>query len=210
MDTKNTKIDDFLDSLSSSSPTPGGGSAAALSAALAVSLALMVCSLTAGKKRYAAVEKDIKLIADKANYHKNEFIRFSDEDQKAFLPLAEAFAMPKSDEPQINERSNAVQRALSGAAQAPLSVLRRCAEAAPLFKELLEKGSRLMVSDVGTGALLLLSAAESAALNVAVNTRMMDDRKTADALDKEADSLLRMLTPVLTEVSEAVKRRLKA
>ena len=49
-------IKDFLDDLASKSPTPGGGSAAALCGAVAASLVSMVCNLTMGKKKYADFE----------------------------------------------------------------------------------------------------------------------------------------------------------
>ena len=58
----NLRITEFLDELASSSPAPGGGSVAALSAALGAALTSMVCNLTVGKKKYIAVEQEIKMI----------------------------------------------------------------------------------------------------------------------------------------------------
>ena len=55
---------EFAQVLGSDAPAPGGGSAAALSAANGISLTKMVCELTLGKKKYADEEALIKTIRD--------------------------------------------------------------------------------------------------------------------------------------------------
>ena len=52
-------FEDYFNELSSDSPTPGGGNAAAIAGALGASLGLMVCNLTLGKKKYSDVEAEI-------------------------------------------------------------------------------------------------------------------------------------------------------
>ena len=52
-------VTNFLDELASNAPAPGGGSVASLSGALGAALVSMVCNLTLGKKKYAAVQDDI-------------------------------------------------------------------------------------------------------------------------------------------------------
>ena len=63
------KIRDYADVLSSKAPVPGGGGASALAGALGVCLGQMVCNLTAGKKKYAAVEEDIGGILSEMKEH---------------------------------------------------------------------------------------------------------------------------------------------
>ena len=58
-------LKDYLLELSSNSPTPGGGNVSALSGSLACNLGIMVCNLTIGKKKYAAVEEEMKEIKSK-------------------------------------------------------------------------------------------------------------------------------------------------
>ena len=52
----------FVSSVASSTPTPGGGSVAAHVGALAAALAQMVAGLTVGRKKYAAVDAEMKQI----------------------------------------------------------------------------------------------------------------------------------------------------
>ncbi len=53
----------FLNELADGTPTPGGGSAAAYSAAMGAALVGMVARLTIGKKKYAAVEDRMHAMA---------------------------------------------------------------------------------------------------------------------------------------------------
>ncbi len=55
-------IKEFLEKTASGSPVPGGGSVAALSAALAASMTEMVANLTIGKKDYEAVADEMKVV----------------------------------------------------------------------------------------------------------------------------------------------------
>ena len=81
---------DFLDALSSKEPTPGGGGASALVAAVSCSLCSMVSNLTTGKKKYAQYQEKIDeyLVLLK---EKNELLQADiEKDAKAFAPLAKA------------------------------------------------------------------------------------------------------------------------
>ena len=80
----------FLDELASNNPTPGGGSAAAFTAAQAAALAEMVARLTIGKKKYAEVESEMRMIADQANGLRKELTSAIAEDSQAFESLMAA------------------------------------------------------------------------------------------------------------------------
>ena len=49
----------YIDDLSAKLPAPGGGSAAALTGALGVSLILMVLNYTVGKEKYKKFEEEL-------------------------------------------------------------------------------------------------------------------------------------------------------
>lgn len=180
-------LDVFLSQLASAAPTPGGGGASALVAALGVALANMVGSLTVGKEKYAEVQADIEAANEKAERLRGELLALVDADAAAFAPLAAAYAVPK-DAP---EREEIMEAALERAALPPLAIMQKCAEAMLLIAEYAKKGSALAVSDAGCAAALCGAAMKSAALNVFVNTKSMKNREKAAKLNAEADALLK-------------------
>ena len=78
-----------------------------------------------------------------------------------------------------------------------------------LLAEMLEKGSAMLLSDVGCGALLCRAAMESAAMNVFVNTTSLRDRALARSMEAEVDELLERYVPQAESIAETVKRRLR-
>ncbi|MCD4654243.1 glutamate formimidoyltransferase, partial [bacterium] len=99
---------DFTDELSIDSPAPGGGSVAALCGALGAGLTAMVGNLTADKREYSAVQETMFDIAAEAQQLKDAFLRDVDLDTDAFNKLMDCFAMPKSNDEQIQERQKAI------------------------------------------------------------------------------------------------------
>lgn len=196
---------DFAEVLASRESVPGGGGAAALVGALGVALCSMVGNFTVGKKKYAAVEEDVKAILSKAQSLRLRLLLLVEEDARAFAPLAKAYAIPKDDP----ARDQVLEEATLNACAAPVEMVRRCAEAIDLLEEMLAKGSVMLVSDVGCGALLCRAAMESAAMNVYINTGGLRDRERAGALEEEVDALLGAYIPRAEQIAEAVTLRIR-
>lgn len=188
--------------LAAKSSVPGGGAAAAFAGAMGVALAQMVGNFTLGKKKYAEFEDDVIAINDKAASLRERLVELVDEDAESFLPLAEAYAIPKEDP----SREEAIQLATAKAAECPMQVMRLCCEAVELLEELQAKGSRMLMSDVGCGAALCRGALEAAATNVYVNTASLSDREAADALDDECGRMLAEYVPRAAAVVDGVMR----
>lgn len=197
-------IADFCSELASSAPVPGGGGVAALVGALGASLGSMVGNLTAGKKKYAQFEEDIQRILKDADRLGKELLSCIDEDARCFEPLSEAYGIPR-DAP---GRDAVMEEALRLACSAPLSIMRLAAEAILLHRELADKGSALMISDVGVGALCCKTALQSAGLSVYVNLRLMKDASHAAALKAEADEFIKEYSALAEETYEKVMGRL--
>ena len=66
MSYSDTSLRDFVSRLSTKAPVPGGGGASALVGAVGTALGCMVGSLTVGKKKYAAVEPEIRELMDRS------------------------------------------------------------------------------------------------------------------------------------------------
>ena len=197
-------IDKFLEALASSAPTPGGGGAAALCGALGIALGNMVGNLTLGKKKYADVQEDIAELNAKAEALRAEFVALVDADAEAFAPLSRAYSIPRDDP----ARDEIMEPALLRAAEAPLEIMRKCAEALELISGYAAKGSVLAISDAGCAAALCGAAMEAAALNVKINTKSMKNRAVADNINAEMNELLQKYFALSQEIYNDVSGRL--
>ena len=172
-------IKDFIQVLSSKEPVPGGGGASALIGSIGIALGNMVGSLTVGKKKYADVEEDIKILMFKAERLAEKFQELIDKDAESFAPLASAYALPKDTEEEKAERTRVMEAALETASLAPLEIMETVCEAVDIVSEFAAKGSKLAISDAGVAAIALRSALLGASLNVFINTASMQNRSRA-------------------------------
>ena len=193
----------FASALASKAPVPGGGGASALVGALGAALASMVANYTIGKKKYAAVEDDVKAVLARAEALREKLLALVEEDAAAFEPLSRAYAIPKDDP----GRDAVMEDCLRAAAAPPMELLRLSCQAIDLHRELMDKGSVMVLSDVGTGVIFCWAALYGAALNVKVNTKLMKDRAYAEAMNAEADALVDKYWKIADQVYEAVMGR---
>jgi formiminotetrahydrofolate cyclodeaminase len=198
-------LEDFTDVLASKSPVPGGGGAAALVGALGVALCSMVGNYTTGKKTYAAVEDDVQRMLAEAKSVRLRLLELVREDAEAFFPLSKAYAIPR-DNPR---RAKTLEEATKGACHAPLEMMRQICSAIELLEEMGQKGSRMLLSDVGCGALLCRAALEAASLNVLVNTKSLADRDFARAAEEEVDAMLAEYCPRAEECAQHVTSKIR-
>ena len=176
----------FLSELSSNAPVPGGGGASAAVGAFAAALGMMMTNLTIGKKKYADYEEEVKTVRDRLEGLRDHLIDLVDGDAVAFEPLSKAYSIPKDDP----ERDTIMENALYEASVVPMGIMETVLAAAKELEVLVEKGSKLAVSDVGVGILFAQAAIEGASLNVYINTKSMKDRERAAALDAKADAII--------------------
>jgi len=184
------RTSDFVDEVSSDSVAPGGGSVAALSGGLGAALAAMVGNLTAGKKGYEAVRKELSDLAVEAQAVKARLLDAVDDDTAAFNGIIEANRLPKGTASEKAARDAAVEAANKKATEVPLATARACVEAARLCAAAAEKGGVNSVSDAGVGALMARSGAIGAGLNVLINLGSVKDAEYAARLEKEAKDLI--------------------
>ncbi|WP_322816995.1 cyclodeaminase/cyclohydrolase family protein [Chloroflexus sp.] len=166
----------ILDALASRSPTPGGGSVAALTGAMAAGLVSMVCELTIGKPQFATLEGELRAIHAQAEQLRSELQRLADEDITVFNRLAAAYKLPRTTEADAATRKAAIQQITRLAAEVPLRTAQAATALLPLCTTLANNCARLVVSDVGVAAFLIRAAVQSAALNVEINLAALEDQ----------------------------------
>jgi formiminotetrahydrofolate cyclodeaminase len=195
----------FSQALASKQSVPGGGGAAALVGALGVALCAMAGNFTVGKKKYAPVEEDVKAMVTRCQALRCRLLELVDADAVGFAPLAQAYAMAKDDP----AREAALEQGTWNACKAPAEMVRACAEGIELLEEMEQKGSVMLLSDVGCGALLCKAAMESGAMNVFVNTKSLRNRQAAQGLESEIDGLLEEYLPRAEAVARRVTSRVR-
>ncbi len=108
MKLEDLSIREFLSKTASGSPVPGGGSIAALSAAIAASLSEMVAHLTIGKKGFEAKEEQMNDIVEAAAEYRNKLIKDIDRDADSYNDVLTAFRLPKGNKQEENNRKQAI------------------------------------------------------------------------------------------------------
>ncbi len=184
------KTTEFLDALSSAEPVPGGGGASAAVGACACALGMMVANLTVGKKKYAEYEEEIKEALKKLEELRDRLVILTDADAEAFEPLSRAYGLPKETKEQQEEKERVLEAALYEASVVPMEIMETILEAMSYLEALSEKGSRIVISDVGAGILFAEAALEGASLNIFINTKLMKNRERAEELGRKAEEMI--------------------
>ena len=180
-------INQFLESLSSEAPVPGGGGASALMGGLSAALCSMVASLTTGKKKYAEYQSDIERMLTDTAQLRSDMQVLIEKDAEVFEPLSKAYSIPKDDP----NRAEILEEALRVACSAPLEIMKTACKIVPVLEELTVKGSKIALSDVGVAAVACQAAIQGGVLNVYINTKLMQDREYAKKINNEAEQICR-------------------
>ncbi len=189
-------VTDYLGRTASGDPVPGGGSAAALNAALAAALIEMVARLTIGRKGFEAVDAQMRATADRAAALRAKLTGDVDRDSEAYAMVLAAYALPKATPEEKTDRAQAIQAAFRQAALVPLGVARDALQAMALGRQVIAGGNPNAASDGAAGVLAARMAARAAVYNVKINLGSIKDERftaelkaEADRLEREADAL---------------------
>ena len=183
-------IDEFLNRLASTDPTPGGGSAAAIMGAAGAALVSMVCNVSIGKKGYEAAEPELRAVLERSETLRRRLTVMVEDDVSAFDALMAAYKLPKATDEEKARRADLIQASLKRATQVPLDCARACSEVIALSRRAGEHGYRHVISDAGVGVSAAYAALRSAALNVFINVPAVKDRAFAEQATAEIDALL--------------------
>jgi formiminotetrahydrofolate cyclodeaminase len=202
------KLSEFIEVLSSSAPTPGGGSASALSGTLGASLVAMVANLTIGKKKYVDVEEEMKRVLSEAMSLRDELEKLVEEDARSFDAVMAAFKMPKETDEEKKVRKEKIQEATKTATRVPLEVMRKCLGGLELCSRAAEKGNRNSISDAGVASLQFAAGAEGAMLNVLINLPGIEDEEFRESARSEAEFIRGSVESETKRIIGLVKSRM--
>ncbi len=195
----------FLEDLASSAPTPGGGSAAAQAAAAGAALVAMVARLSEKQ----AGERSVAL-RDRGDALRQTLTGLIETDAAAFDAVLAAYKLPRGSEEEKSQRREAIQAALTRAADVPLQVAAGGLAVLQSAMDLVESANPNAVSDLGVAAALASAGVEGARLNVLINAASITDAAASARLRGEADRLAGAARTLRETVLAAVERRIGA
>ena len=197
------EIERFLSNLASGTPTPGGGSASALSGALSASLIAMVAGLSYRKGQAESME--IRGIKRRALMIQKKLHRAIEEDARSFDAVMAAFHLPRDEEKQRLCRSAVIQKAYQKATIAPQKVCELSLQLLEFSKFLLQKGNQNAFSDTGVAAYLANAALKGGMLNIRINLGSIRD----NGFRSEKEGFIRRLVQerrrLMTEIQKEIK-----
>ena len=175
-------VEPFVEQLAASTATPGGGSAAAASGAMAAGLATMVASMSRGKKAYVQYEPELSDAIARLSQLREELKTAIDADANSYNAVMNAYKAAKSSA----EGDGLIDAALKQATSVPLSVAERAREVAEIADKLKPITNPNMKSDLTTASALARAAIEGALANVEINLESVKDQHFAGEIRKRA------------------------
>jgi formiminotetrahydrofolate cyclodeaminase len=173
-------IETFLDSLASKAPAPGGGSVAAYTGAMAAGLVSMVCAITHNKQQSNSENEEekeaIQAIWNQAEELRHELQNLAEADVEIFKRLSTAYKLPRTTEADAASRFAAIQKLTHQATEVPLRVAYASTRVISLCTALVNRCSRMLVSDIGVAATLARATAQSSLVNVEINLSSLEDQ----------------------------------
>ena len=173
-------IKDFQSALASSSPTPGGGTAAAIALGQAAALSIMVCDLTIGSEKWkdgwGISEKLLPVAIDIMT----NSARLADEDSDSFDAVMDSFKMPKESEEEKESRRQEIRKNTLIAAKIPMETAELALQLLNYLPDLAKYGNKNALSDVGVCSLLASAACKGALFNVKINLSSLPEGYAGD------------------------------
>ena len=200
----NLTVNEFVKTVASDAPAPGGGSVAAVTAAQGIALTKMVTLLTIGKKKYAEHEALMQEISTQADALTAKLMDLVNKDTEAYNDVSAVFAMPKVTDEEKAARSAAMQNSLKAAAIVPFEVMQACLEALKITEKAIGKSNTNAASDLGVAALNLGSGAMGAWLNVKINLSGIKDEAFVTEYSQKGTAVYDEACAVSMRIYEAV------
>jgi glutamate formiminotransferase/formiminotetrahydrofolate cyclodeaminase len=197
----------FLEATASGAATPGGGAVAALAGAFSAALAGMVARLTIGKKKYAAVDSQMKDVAAQADGLRGKLTAAIDADSSAFDEVMNAMKLPKDTSEEQATRHQQLQLATQHATDVPLQTARLCLETLDLVRSVAANGNVNAMSDAASAAFMARAAIDAAGMNVRINAASLDDQVRAKQYVDEWKSIRDRAASRIDQILSEVEKR---
>jgi glutamate formiminotransferase len=166
-------VEPFVEQLAAPTPTPGGGSASAAAGAMAAGLAVMVASMSRGKKAYLQYEAQLSAAIARLEPLREELKAAVDADAESYDAVMKAYKLAKGD---AGGADALIDAALRLATEVPLSVAEKAHEVGRITENLFPITNPNMKSDLSTAQALSRAAITGALANVDINLASLKDQ----------------------------------
>lgn len=189
-------VSEFLETVSAGTPTPGGGSVAALAGALAAALGVMACRIGPSKQLSAQESENVvqrlSAIEHRLLELRTRFQSLVHADAEAYERVLQAYRLPKS-EP---GRAHAISVSLQGATEIPLETATLALESLTLLRELRPRVKPAVSTDLEVGTQMALAAIEGGRANVQANLQSQTNQDIAAAASAKLKDIEQRLAEI--------------
>jgi len=199
---RHKSLECYLQDAASGTPTPGGGSVAALVGALATTMFSMSANFTIGMEGYTQYDSQLKQILADCDRCRETLLSLLEEDIAAYNKVSSAYRLPISTEYEKTMRSQAIQEAILGATEVPLRTTMCCLYVLELTSKLVGISNPNLVSEVGAACFLAEAALQCAKLTADLNLISLKNKSLVEKIRHElnnAETKARMFSRIITE-----------
>lgn len=199
---------EYQAALASSSPTPGGGTAAAIALGQASALSIMVCDLTLGREKWKEGWSHAESTQLLAIPMLNRSGELAQADSDAFDDVVASFRLPKESDDEKNARKNAIRYTTLRAAEVPFETAQHAMNLLVKLPSLAKYGNANAVTDVGVASLLASAAAKGALFNVEINLQSLPENMGME-LRQQLPAMKERIRTSAREVMDEVRLRME-
>ena len=190
------RLEEFVEAMAAKTATPGGGSAAALAAAMAAGLEVMVIQFSL-KKASPVQLKKLEFFWGETQLLRQRLLQLVDEDSAAYEKLRQAY-----------KSQQGVQEATAVAAAVPLETAQLAMKVLSFGRDLLTIGNPNLLSDVGVAASLAFAAVQGACMNVSINVTSLEDKRAKAKFSRQTKDLIQKSRVTTIPLLSIIHRRM--
>ncbi len=193
-------VREFLSATAAKTPTPGGGSVAALVAALGASLAQMSLGFSVGKKALAPHAEYHTRLGERLDKYRLMFETLVSEDIAAFELYQQANAMNAG-----SEKNQALQHATAAAVNVPRELAKVSLKLLEDLAEFADKCNRWLITDLLAAGALAVASVTLSDYNVRINLPNVTDPAVAGDIRQSSSSDLARAKTIHGQIEESTK-----